>query len=62
MVKRPPASYSLVLFAFFVVMGFLTAGCNILSTNGCVACHTDEETLQAVADPIDDPDGDSGEG
>ena len=37
------------------------AGCNIFQADGCVVCHTDEEKLKEVADPIDDSDGGSGE-
>ena len=35
----------------------------VLSQGGCVACHTDQELLKQVADPLPPPsNGDSGEG
>ena len=60
LLRRSSAIYGSIFF--LMLLGFLTVGCQVLSTDGCVTCHTDEETLKAVADPIDDPDGDSGEG
>jgi hypothetical protein len=32
------------------------------SSSGCVACHTDEDLLKEVADPLPPPSGGGGEG
>jgi len=62
LLRSSSAIYGSILFVFLTLLVFLTVGCKVLSTDGCVTCHTDEETLKAVVDPIDDPDGNSGEG
>jgi hypothetical protein len=38
----------------FVVLGSVTAGC-VRTEYTCVSCHTDQTTLEAVADPISYP-------
>ena len=63
---------------FFLIGGYLLlllSGCTekypsdtdengpVLTQGNCVACHTDQDLLKQVADPVEPPeDGDSGEG
>jgi hypothetical protein len=37
-----------------VMLGSVTAGC-VRTEYTCVSCHTDRETLEAVADPVTYP-------
>ncbi|MBN2560532.1 MAG: hypothetical protein JXQ75_06345 [Phycisphaerae bacterium] len=57
--------------AVWVAMATLIAGCpgvgpdaNLPSENArdCVGCHTDQALLEAVADPVEQPPADTGEG
>lgn len=44
-----------------VVLGLYLSSCEFYLGTGCVGCHTDEELLKEIADPIQYPEG-SGEG
>jgi hypothetical protein len=59
----------IVLMIFFMVWGCTekypgpTEDSTLSLTGGsCVTCHTDQELLKEVADPLPPPDDDSGEG
>jgi hypothetical protein len=55
--KRLSPTYALALVVCLAAM----AGCNIIAQYTCVNCHTDRQTLEEVADPVDYPPP-SGEG
>jgi nitrate/TMAO reductase-like tetraheme cytochrome c subunit len=52
--KRSSVCNRLFVGALFVVLGSATAGC-LRTEYTCVSCHTDRETLEAVADPVNYP-------
>jgi hypothetical protein len=49
--KRTTVCNRLFVGALFVVLGIPTAGCPRTEYT-CVSCHTDKDTLVAVADPV----------
>jgi hypothetical protein len=55
MYKRPLSSSHLFALALIFLLGnFINAGC-VKKKYTCTSCHTDQETLEAVADPIEYP-------
>jgi hypothetical protein len=52
--KRTSILNRLLLCGLFVVLGSATAGC-VKTEYTCVSCHTDKDTLVAVADPVEYP-------
>jgi len=52
--KRSSVVNRLLVGGLFVVLGSAAAGC-LRTEYTCVSCHTDEETLIKVADPVTYP-------
>ena len=62
MIKKSSVTWGLMLMALIVVIGLIMSGCElVVTTDSCIDCHMDKDTLIEEADPIEAIE-DSGEG